>query len=69
MPVILPREAEARWLDHRLDGVTADLLELLQPVPVAELAMHPVSRRVNDVANDDPELLRRDDSEPSLGLF
>jgi len=69
MPVILPRDAEARWLDSRLDGVTDDLLALLQPVPVADLAMHPVSRRVNDVANDDPELLRRDDSEPSLGLF
>src|SRR5262245_23021196 len=59
MPLILPREAEARWLDHGLDGVTADLLALLQPVPAAELAMHPVSRRVNDVANDDPELLRK----------
>ena len=69
MPVILPRDAEARWLDPALDGDTAALLALLQPVPVAELYMQPVSRRVNDVANDDPELLRRDDSEPSLGLF
>ena len=69
MPVILPREAEARWLDPELDGDTAALLALLQPVPTSELHMQPVSRRVNDVANDDPELLRRDDSEPSLGLF
>jgi putative SOS response-associated peptidase YedK len=69
MPVILPREAEARWLDPALDGDTAALLALLQPVPTSELHMQPVSRRVNDVANDDPELLRRDDSEPSLGLF
>ena len=69
MPVILPRDAEARWLDPALDGATDELLRLLQPVPAEELAMQPVSRRVNDVANDDPELLRRDDSEPSLGLF
>lgn len=69
MPVILPREAEARWLDPTLDGDTAALLALLQPVPAAELHTQPVSRRVNDVANDDPELLKRDESEPSLGLF
>jgi putative SOS response-associated peptidase YedK len=69
MPVILPREAEARWLDHSLDGNTEALLALLQPLPVEELELRPVSRRVNDVANDDAELLRRDESEPSLGLF
>ena len=69
MPVILPREAEARWLDPTLDGDTEALLALLSPVPPAELTSHPVSRRVNSVKNDDPSLLQPDDSEPSLGFF
>jgi putative SOS response-associated peptidase YedK len=69
MPVILPREAEARWLDPTLDGDTEALLALLAPVSAEELHTHPVSRRVNSVKNDDASLLKRDDSEPSLGFF
>jgi putative SOS response-associated peptidase YedK len=69
MPVILPRDAEARWLDPTLDGDTEALLALLAPVPAEELHTHPVSRRVNSVNNDDPSLLALDDSEPSLGFF
>jgi len=69
MPVILPREAEARWLDPDLDGDTQALLALLQPIAAGELHTHPVSRRVNSVKNDDASLLARDDSEPSLGFF
>src|SRR5882672_2394398 len=62
MPVILPREAEGRWLDPTLDGDTETLLSLLAPVPAAELLVYPVSRRVNSVKNDDASLLQRDDS-------
>ncbi len=69
MPVILPREAEGRWLDPTLDGDTETLLSLLAPVPAAELRAYPVSRRVNSVKNDDASLIQRDDSEPSLGFF
>jgi putative SOS response-associated peptidase YedK len=69
MPVILPRAAEAPWLDPALDGRTEELLALLAPVRAEELRTHPVSRRVNSVANDDPSLLAVDDSEPSLGFF
>ena len=69
MPVILPREAEMRWLDPSLDGDTPALLALLQPVTAAELRVFPVSRRVNSVKNDDASLIARDDSEPSLGFF
>ena len=68
MPVILPREAEGPWLDHALDGETEKLLALLAPVRAEELRTHPVSRRVNSAANDDPSLLALDDSEPSLGF-
>jgi putative SOS response-associated peptidase YedK len=69
MPVILPRDSEARWLDPALDGDIDALLALLAPVPASELATHPVSRRVNSVKNDDASLLVPDDSEPSLGFF
>ena len=69
MPVILPRGAEARWLDPTLDGDTEALLALLAPVPAGELRAYPVSRRVNSVKNDDASLIQRDDSEPSLGFF
>ena len=69
MPVILTREAEARWLDPSLDGDSSALLALLQPVSPEELRIQPVSRRVNSVKNDDPSLIVRDDSEPSLGFF
>ena len=69
MPVILRREAEGPWLDPALDGATGKLLALLAPVRAEELRTHPVSRRVNSVANDDPSLLAPDDSEPSLGFF
>lgn len=69
MPVILPRDAEMRWLDPTLDGDTQALLAVLQPVPAEALRVKPVSRRVNSVKNDDAALLERDDSEPSLGFF
>jgi putative SOS response-associated peptidase YedK len=56
MPVILPRDAEGYWLDPALDDVDA-LLALLTPVDAAELDVHPVSPRLNSVANDDASLL------------
>ncbi len=52
MPVVLPPEAWARWLDPQL----TDAAELLAPYP-GELAAWPVSRAVNRPANDFPHLL------------
>jgi len=69
MPVILPRESEARWLDPTLNGDIQALLALLEPVAAAELATRPVSRKVNSVKNDDPSVLVPDPKEPSLGFF
>ena len=69
MPVILPRELEARWLDPTLNGDTEALLALLAPVAPAELVTRPVSRRVNSVKNDDASVLVPDPSEPSLGFL
>jgi putative SOS response-associated peptidase YedK len=45
MPVILPREAEAIWLD------------LLAPLDPADTAIHPVGPAVNDARFDGPECL------------
>ncbi|MAT70302.1 MAG: hypothetical protein CMJ58_12355 [Planctomycetaceae bacterium] len=53
MPVILsPGDYEA-WLDPTLQDADA-LRPLLDPLPDGELAVDPVSTRVNKVANDDP---------------
>ena len=56
MPVILPREAYAAWLDPTLTDPQA-VRALLRPLPAERLRAWPVSRRVNSPANDDPALL------------
>ncbi len=53
MPVILEREAWAAWLDGAADPAAA----LMRPAPDGTLRLWPVSRRVNSVRNDGPELL------------
>jgi putative SOS response-associated peptidase YedK len=68
MPVILPREAEARWLDPALDDDVDALLALLQPIAPDALASHPVSARVNSVKNDDASLLDPSSEDPQLGF-
>ena len=52
MPVILDPGAYALWLDGDV-GDLDRLLPLLGPCPEDWIAMHPVSRRVNDVRTDD----------------
>lgn len=58
MPLLLPREQWARWLDPD----SGDVSELLAP-PSLELAdrleLRPVSSKVNNVRNNGPELLER----------
>lgn len=56
MPVLLPRDAWAAWLDPD-EQDPGPLLALLVPAPDGVLAMHPVSRRVNDVREDGPDLV------------
>jgi len=53
MPAILRPEDEERWLDTSV-GSVPDVLPMLKPYPADELAAHPVSRRVNAPAFDDP---------------
>lgn len=56
MPAILPEREYEAWLDPRNENPAA-LGALLRPYPAAETLVHPVSRRVNDVSNDGPELV------------
>lgn len=52
MPVILPREQEAAWLDRGTKDVE-QLRPLLQPYPSELMMAYPVSSRVGNVRNDD----------------
>jgi len=56
MPVILPEEARAIWLDPEFRG-KEPLLSLLRPYPDEELIATPVSRLVNSPKTDDPRCL------------
>jgi putative SOS response-associated peptidase YedK len=58
MPVILPREDYAAWLDPAETNAKA-VLPLLRPYPAADMLAYPVSRRVNSPANDAPDLIER----------
>jgi putative SOS response-associated peptidase YedK len=55
MPVILEPDAWAHWLDA--DAPTDELVPMLVPCPSELLDAYPVSRLVNDVRNEGPELL------------
>ena len=56
MPVILPREHEAIWLDNDADqGIW---LDMLRPYPAELMTAYPVSKRVNYVGNDDQEVVQ-----------
>jgi len=60
MPVILPTEAEAIWLDPTISKEHA--LSLLEPYPAELMAALPASTRVNSVRNDDSGLLVPEDA-------
>lgn len=54
MPVILPPEACAAWLDPS-PRLAADVLPLLKPYPAEAMQARPVSTLVNSPVNDRPE--------------
>jgi putative SOS response-associated peptidase YedK len=56
MPVILPRQAEALWLDGSARD-PSDLQALLAPYPAEMMEAYPVSDLVNSVKHDSPELI------------
>jgi putative SOS response-associated peptidase YedK len=55
MPAIVPAEAWDRWLDPQ-PAEPSELLALLGAAADGDLVAYPVSRRVNDVRNDDAGL-------------
>jgi putative SOS response-associated peptidase YedK len=63
MPAILPRAAEALWLDA--DAPLPEVLACLQPYPAEAMACAPVSRRLNNPRNDDPSVLLPEESPPA----
>jgi putative SOS response-associated peptidase YedK len=67
MPVILRKVDHARWLDQR-ELKAEELNDLLKPYPAEEMESFPVSTRVNNVKNDGPQLVIRDDP-PKMTLF
>jgi putative SOS response-associated peptidase YedK len=67
MPLILPREAHAAWLDPDRtdpDELARTLHEASLPFPPEEMQAYPVSTRVNSPRNDDAECIRRSGDEP-----
>jgi putative SOS response-associated peptidase YedK len=58
MPVILPPEAFASWLDTSQQG-PEQLLPLLRPYPSAQMMAYPVSTLVNSPRTDDPRCIER----------
>lgn len=58
MPLILPAADWDAWLDPTLDGrAVAALLSPPEAALIAQLELRPVSKRVGNVRNDDPQLL------------
>ncbi len=62
MPVILRAEDYALWLGEE-DVGHREILSRLRPFDDADFAFHPVSRRVNSVANDAADLLEEPDED------
>jgi putative SOS response-associated peptidase YedK len=58
MPVILPRDQYAAWLDPKQTDGSA-VLPLIQSYPADQMTCWPVSKRVNSPANDDARLIER----------
>ena len=69
MPVVLPPDAHARWLDPA-NTTGEGLTDLLVPLGSDAMALYQVSTKVNSVRNDTPNLIDEVQSERqgSLGL-
>lgn len=66
MPVIVHPEDHELWLDTR--ATHDDLAEVFEPFPPDEMQGYPVSTRVNNVRNDDPDCLERVEIQGRLDL-
>jgi putative SOS response-associated peptidase YedK len=66
MPVILPREDYALWLDP--SARPADLKQLLVPFPAEAMKSHPVGSQVNFPSIDNESLVSHVEVEPGTNL-
>lgn len=64
MPVVLARDAEARWLEP--EAGAEELASLLVPAPEDLLVLREVVNAVNDVREDGAHLLERRQAQPQL---
>lgn len=67
MPVILDGDAREAWLDK--DSEKGELKAILQPFDDDKMAFYPVSKEVNNVRNDNPMLIERDDPPQQQSMF
>ncbi len=69
MPVILAPEEESTWLT----GDEDELKSVLNPFPARQMRAYPVSTKVNNPANDSPDIVEEvvadEDSQTGLGDF
>jgi putative SOS response-associated peptidase YedK len=56
MPIALPKDAEAAWLDPRMTDAAA-AIEFARECAVTEFVHHPVDPRVNNARNEGTDLL------------
>jgi putative SOS response-associated peptidase YedK len=61
MPALLAPDRERDWID--MDVPPKESLDLLEPYPDEWIDMYPVSKRVNNVRENDPELIKPVDAE------
>jgi putative SOS response-associated peptidase YedK len=66
MPVILPDDAIAAWLEP--DADTGSLESMLRPLGDTELHAEPISRLINDPRNNGPEVLQPPEEPLTLDL-
>ena len=64
-PVIVAPEDYAAWLDN----AAPDLMRYVRPFPAERMSARPVSMRVNQPENDDPDLLEETTGPLQRGLL
>lgn len=67
MPVILEGDAREAWLDDASDS--GELRAILQPFDSNKIDYYPVSKSVNNVRNDNPTLVERDNPPKQQSMF
>lgn len=64
MPAILNKEQEELWLSN--DLAPEELLKLIEPYPDEAMEAYPVSKKVNNVRNNNPSLVVKEIEPPTL---